>query len=237
MPNLSKIKDELNFNQNEIKFLKKLAICDRKRFVVASVLDRKNSIKTINSLMDRGIIRLEKSSEIKPKSQKHRKIKKDLRRYNVQDKFHFCSNFLRFWFYFIEPNYEILEQNEVERFLQILQNEYEKFASLAYELASLEFLSDFLGVENSHFSSFWTKDVEIDIFANLDGFIIVGEVKFRDRKVCKNLLNSLKFKCQKAGISPNLIVIFSRFGFSLELKNLENEGLNLFDINDFQRLR
>ncbi|WP_258523724.1 DUF1819 family protein [Campylobacter hyointestinalis] len=61
----------------EIKImLKKLARSDRKRFNISKSLPRKLASIIIKTLQNNGILEIEKSKEIKPKSSKHQKIKK-----------------------------------------------------------------------------------------------------------------------------------------------------------------
>lgn len=221
----------------EIKImLKKLARSDRKRFNISKSLPRKLASIIIKTLQNKGILEIEKSKEIKPKSSKHQKIKKELRRYQVQDKIHFKSNFARFWFRYCEPNLELLKDAKTDQVLDIIKNDFLLYCSLPFELASIKLLSHHLNIPSELISSYWNKKDEIDIFIDHEGFIIVGEVKYKDRKICKNVLNILKAKCQNADIKPNLIVLFSKSGFSNELLSLKDDKILLFGLEHFKEI-
>lgn len=107
---------------------------------------------------------------------------------------------------------------------------------MPFELASIKLLSHHLNIPSKLISSYWNKKDEIDIFIDQDGFIIVGEVKYKDRKICKNVLNILKAKCQNANIKPNLIVLFSKSGFSNELLSLKDDKILLFGLEHFKEI-
>ena len=70
----------------------------------------------------------------------------------------------------------------------------------------------------------------------IDDKIIVGEAKYKERKVCKNVLNLLLYKCTKLGIEPDIIALFSKSGFSKELLSLRDERVRLYEIKDFEEL-
>ncbi|MSN96554.1 ATPase, partial [Campylobacter sp. FMV-PI01] len=110
------------------------------------------------------------------------------------------------------------------------------YSSLGFEMLSYELLSKKLNLNLNEIYSFWTNELEIDVFAKFNDKFIVGEVKYKDRKICKNILNLINTKCQKLGISPDIIALFSKSGFSKELLNLKSENLLLFDLNDFKSL-
>lgn len=235
--NYKNISKHFDFDENdkEIKiFLKKLARSDRKRFNTLKQIPRRIGSVIINNLLSKNIIQIEKSREIKPKSTKHHKIKKELRHYQVQDKIHFKNNFTRFWFRFCEPNLELLDKNEFETVLNLIKQGFELYCSLPFELACMELLAKELNIQKELITSYWDKENEIDIFVESDGFTVVGEAKYKDRKICKNVLNILQAKCKRSNLNPNLIALFSKSGFSNELLNLKNDKILLFEINDFK---
>ncbi|EAI0017319.1 ATP-binding protein, partial [Campylobacter upsaliensis] len=63
-----------------------------------------------------------------------------------------------------------------------------------------------------------------------------GEVKFKNKKICKNVLNDLYKKAQELNLKPNYYIIFSKNGFSKELESLQNKHLLLFDLSHFKAL-
>ncbi|QKF85587.1 DUF234 domain-containing protein [Campylobacter blaseri] len=238
------IKDEILLNHNKLRLkfkfdkysklaLSKFAKNDRKKFSINKVMSRFKAQKSVNWLLNEGILELEKSREKKPTPQnKKEKLPKYLRRYTIHDKVKFKNHFDRFWFRFIEPNLTLLDNNKIEQVLEIIKLDFENYASLGFEALSGLVLKKYLNLEKDVYS-FWTKDLEIDIFYEFDDKVMIGEVKYKDRKVCKSLLNSISLKCEKLNITPDKIIIFSKSGFSKELLNIKSEKLLLFDMDDF----
>lgn len=232
-------KDKFNFfnHDKECKtVLKKLARSDRKRFSITRQIPRHLAPKIINLLTQSQIIKIEKSKEEKITKDKHKKLKKELRRYQIQDKIHFCNNFTRFWFRFCEPNLHLLQNGEFQKVLKIISNELDYYFSLPFELACIDFLAHILNLPKNEITSYWDKNNEIDIFIDYGGLIIVGEVKYKSKKVCKDVLNLLMKKCEKIAIEPDFYALFSRSGFSWDLSALKNDKILLFELSDFKEL-
>lgn len=216
--------------------LRKLAKSDRKRFHILKTLPRLSSAHILKLLVQKNIIVFEKSREIPLKREKNHKLKREFRRYQIQDKLHFKDNFTRFWFRFCEPNSSFLERGEKFHVLNLIKAELEAYFSLPFELACIEFLSVKFEIERNEISSFWNKDEEIDIFVENNDFTIVGEVKYKNKKICKDVLNSLINKCDRIGINPDFYVLFSKSGFSEELKDIKNDKILLFELENFKEL-
>lgn len=231
------LKDEFNFLHQEAKnFLIRLAKGDRKRFVASKYLSRSLSSIIINELVNKGFIIFERSKEIKPIKNRKEKLKKELRRYQIQDKIHFTNRFYRFWFRFIEPNLDLLYKNQKDDVLNEIKNKFDHYCSLEFELACINLLSKNLNIPKDEISSYWDKENEIDIYANYDGFVIVAEAKYKERKICKNILNLLIQKCEKSKINWDKIALFSKSGFSNELLGLKDNRVILFELDDFKDL-
>lgn len=213
-----------------------LARGDRKISNVFKRVPRAILPRVLRLLTEKNIIFVEKTREIRPKNAKNHKLKKSLRRHRIQDKLQFCDNFSRFWFRFCEPNLTSLQNGRVCDVLNSLHSELERYFCLPFELACADFLSVKFGINRREITSFWNKDAEIDIFVQNDDFTIVGEVKYKAKKVCKDVLNSLIFKCEKIGLKPDFYVLFSKNGFSSELKSLKNDKILLFELENFKEL-
>jgi hypothetical protein len=215
--------------------LNRLAIGDRKIYSVY----KKESISQgvgrsiYRQLFDSGIIVIEKSRETLPPHPPKAKRKKALRGYKAQDKIRFRDNFTRFWFTFLSNCQDPLICKEK------IKSHFEAFVGLAFEQLSLALLA-------SHFNqpqilsqgSYWDRRHEIDILVTLDDKrVVAGESKWKNRKVCKNILTSLQTKCSYAKLHVDTFALFSKSGFSKELlKNCGNNVL-LFDLDSFERLR
>lgn len=85
-------------------------------------------------------------------------------------------------------------------------------------------------------SSFWHRDIEVDLYYKDSEFCFMGEVKFKNRKICKNIFHLLQNKAKALDIKPDFYIIFSKSGFSNEFARKKERNLLLFDINDCKEL-
>ena len=214
----------------------KLARSDRKKFSVNKILPQNMTNRVYAKLFSKDFLVLEKSQE-KPRVKNKRQIlKKSERAYKIEDKIHFNSHFSRFWFRFIEPNLSLLKEGRSEEILELIRREFDEYASLGFELLSGELMAKKLGFNGILLSSFWSKNIELDMLFSINGKIIVGEAKYKERKICKNVLNLVLHKCERLGIKPDIIALFSKSGFSNELLGLKDERLRLYEIKDYEEL-
>ncbi|HIE34799.1 MAG TPA: hypothetical protein EYP79_01195, partial [Campylobacterales bacterium] len=148
------------------------------------------------------------------KSNPKEKLKKSLRRYKISHKIRFQKPFLRFWFRYIEPNIKDLENCKFKKVIKIIQNDFDNFVSLTYEELSNELIKErFKDIDSS--GSYWDIKIELDILASLkDNKIVVGECKWKNSKICKKTLTSLKKKCKISNIEADFFALFSKSGFS-----------------------
>ncbi len=214
----------------------KLARSDRKKFSVNKILPQNMTNRVYAKLFSKDFLVLEKSQE-KPRVKNKRQIlKKSERAYKIEDKIHFNSHFSRFWFRFIEPNLSLLKEGRSEEILELIRREFDEYASLGFELLSGELMAKKLGFNGILLSSFWSKNIELDMLFSINGKIIVGEAKYKERKICKNVLNLVLHKCERLGIKPDIVALFSKSGFSNELLSLKDERLRLYEIKDYEEL-
>ena len=234
---LAKFKEfEFEISDNAKKALSILAKNDRKKFSLNSIFGRFAAQKILDELLSANFISIEKSREKPPQKLKHQKLKKSLRRYKITDKIIISRHFLRFYFYFIYPNLALLEAGKTAAVMEKIRNEFENYAAFGFEILSAQLMARAWNLEFFEVSSFWNKDDEIDIFAEFEGGILVGEVKYKNRKISKNTLNLLQLKCQNLGLFPSVFALFSRSGFSNELEKMRSEKIRLFGIDDYKIL-
>lgn len=187
-------------------------------------------------LFDKNIIKKEFSREKPLKTHPKQKLKKELRGYAIEDKIKFCRNFYRFWFTFIEPNIADLRAKNYEKVLKIINLEFEKYISLEFEDLSEKLLMKTFS-QSENFGSFWTKNIEIDLlFKTKNNLLVAGEVKWKNHKICKNILTILQKKCAKEDLKIDFFALFSKSGFSKELYNIQDEKVLLFELKDFKIL-
>jgi len=195
--------------------------------------------KIIQELISLNVLWLECSRESPLRVHPKHKLKKELRSYRIQDKLRFVDPFMRFWFGFVTYYKKELVQGDGSAFLENFQKNYERLRSLVYEQ-----LCDALLVKHYESStpllssgSYWNQHSEFDILAiTSDKKLILGECKYKDRKVCKNELTKLKAKALQSGMKVDVYALFSKSGFSNELMQTKEENVLLFDLNDLKRL-
>ena len=209
-----------------------------------SVLKRANlsesaGEKIVGELIDMGVLRIEASREAPLKVHPKQKLKKELRSYRIQDKLRFVDPFMRFWFGFVSPYRTELLQKKGERFLENFGKHYERLRTLVYEQlcdALLVYYCEQRSPLITH-GSYWDQHTEFDILAvSEDKQVILGECKYKERKVCKSELTKLKAKALQSGIRVDTYALFSKSGFSKELQAMQDESLLLFDLSDLQAL-
>ncbi len=218
--------------------LTKLSRGDRKRFSIYKHISRNKGNQIYKILFDKNIIKEEISREKPIKRQGKRKIKKELRRYRVENKIHFTTQSCRFWFNFISPNEFLIRSRKYDKVLGEIRLHLKEHVSLSFELLSSLLIRSHLP-KNSILSigSYWSKKGEIDLLVKTKNKQnIVGESKWKNTKICKNVLNSIKRKAQIADLNPSHYALFSKSGFSKEILNSKDETLMLFDLKDFERL-
>ncbi|EDP6880260.1 ATP-binding protein [Campylobacter lari] len=224
----------LNLDENALKALSVLSKNDRKRYSINKSIPHFQALGLINKLLEKNILILEKSQEKPITKNKRQKVKKELRSYNIQDKVVFKNQGLRFFFYFIYPKLNLIAMKKYNELIELIQENLEKYQSFTFELLCKEFLAKKLKVDQVY--SFWNYYHEIDLYYHENNFCVLGEVKFKERKICKNVLNILKSKAKQLQIQPNLYVLFSKSGFSKELILNKERNLLLYTLEDFQFL-
>ena len=193
----------------------------------------------VQELVDLNVLKVEISRESPLRIHPKHKLKKEQRSYRVQDKLRFVQPFMRFWFGFVTYYRKDLALGKGDAFLENFTKHYDRLRSLVYEQLCDALLTQYYEDKNPLISrgSFWNIHSEFDILAvNKDKKVILGECKYKDRKVCKNELTKLKAKALESGIKVDVYALFSKSGFSNELLQLQDENLLLFDLNDLEVL-
>lgn len=193
----------------------------------------------IQELISLNILWLERTREAPLKEHPKHKLKKELRSYRRQDKLRFVEPFMRFWFGFVTYYKKELAQGNGGAFLENFQKNYERLRTLVYEQLCnallVEHYAQISPIKSS--GSYWDQHSEFDILAvTRDKKVILGECKYKDRKVCKNELTKLKVKAEQSRIKVDVYALFSKDGFSNELMQTKEENVLLFDLNDLKQL-
>jgi len=191
----------------------------------------------LEELIDLGIIELEESREAPLKQYPNQKLVKSLRSYKIEAKVRFTIPFYRFWFGFVEPYRQDLSQKKSQRFFENFEKHFSRLSSLIFEQLSNQLLNLHYNNRLQTMGSYWDVNSEFDVLATTDsGEIILGECKYKNRRVSKKELSKLKQKAETSGIKVDTYVLFSKNGFSNELLNSNDKDLLLFELKDFMRL-
>jgi hypothetical protein len=186
-----------------------------------------------------GILRIERSREMPPKKiHPKQRLKREVARHRISDKLRFNSPFLRFWFYFIAPFHNKIETGNFDPVIKLFNEQHYSFTGFIFEELSLEMLHRrYLDNPLVSAGSYWDRQVELDILAKTkSGKIIVGECKWTNTKINKSELTKLLEKCKTASITPDVIALFAKRGFSNELLRMKSDQLQLYSAEDFSDL-
>jgi hypothetical protein len=175
--------------------------------------------KAVDELCKKGIIKLKKAKK-------------------SSDKLYFNSPFLRFWFAFISPLFKGIKEGDFKEVQERFINRQSEFINLTFTQLSQEFLKLSLKKEGIlECSSYWDEENEIDIYIKTKSKkIIIGSSKYTNSKIKKNELSKIQEKAKKLGIKADIFVIFSKKGFSNELKSLKGENLKLYSIKNLKSM-
>ena len=196
-------------------------------------------VAIIEELISLNILYIEHTRERPLKIHPKHKLKKELRSYRIQDKLRFVQPFMRFWFGFVTYYRKDLAEGKGGDFLSNFKNHYERLRTLIYEQLCDDLLVKYFKERSPLLSSgsYWDQHSEFDILAiSNTKKLILGECKYKERKICKNELNKLKDKALQSGMQVDIYALFSKSGFSNELLSIKDENLLLFDLNDLKIL-
>lgn len=234
--------EELTLGDKSYKrLLRALAIGDRKIFSAfnRAGLNNGNGGAALNYLQEKGLIEMEYSREVNPRKESPKaKLKRADAKHRISHKVFFTYPFIRFWFYFISPNFKAIQEGNFEKVLEDFEVKHNSYTSLIYEELS-ELLLNY-NLRDAHIissGSYWDANVEIDILTVTENQrIYVGECKWTNHKINKKELHKLNDKCQKLNIVPTQIALFSKRGFSKELEAMAGADLALYSSEDFTAL-
>jgi len=194
-------------------------------------------LRLLSELVELDIVEFEDSREPALKKYPNQKLEKALRNYKIEPKIRFKKPFHRFWFGFVEPYHKELNNGDSKRFYENFEKHFSRLHSFVFEQLSQALLNDYYNDELIINGNYWDKHSEFDIWAtHKDGTTILGECKYTNRRVCKSELSKLRQKAATSGLTVDVFALFSKNGFSNELKNSAEKDLLLFELDDFKRL-
>lgn len=186
--------------------------------------------KVVDDLLEAGII-----YNLRPKHSKHNTKEANE---NLSNKLYFKNPVVRFWFGFVSPFFKGIKEGNYDEAKERFEKHFDNFVHHTYlelskEMLKQSFNEDFL----SDVNEYWEKDINIDIMAKTKSDkVIACSVKYSNAKVKKSELTALKERCEKANLKVDIYALFSKNGFSNELKNAKGEDLKLFSTKNLKSL-
>lgn len=139
------------------------------------------------------------------------------------------DNFFRFWFNYVLPYKSQLEMGNTNYVLKKIKENFNGFVAFVYENLAISYLLNNYDILKC--GRWWDKNEEIDAIGVGEDFLIVAECKYSNKKVGIDILESLKNKAKN--VNSNLpikhYVLFSKSGFTDEIKKLQNEEIVLIE--------
>jgi len=156
----------------------------------------------------------------------------------VSDKILITSPFLRFWFAFVSPVFKGIRDGEFEEFFKIYNNRKVEFRDLIFNQLSHELVKETFKEDKIYnIGRYWDDEREVGLVAKTkSGKVLVGSCKYTEKKLKKSELNKLKENCEKAEIKADKYLIFSKKGYSSELKSLKSDSVQLFTCKHLKEL-
>lgn len=191
----------------------------RLEFSINKYQSRFKARKSFHSLINRGFLTIELNNNLL--------FFKD---YYAQNKVIFNSNYARFYFYFLKSLEKIILKDKDLAF-SIISNNFNNYLSYIYEQIAKQWCEKNFNIKG--IKSIWGKDYECDIFYNNYELSLLGEVKFKGKKMCLSSYSRLLQKAKYLGFEPDYFVLFSQSGFSNKLLSLNDKRLILANHESF----
>lgn len=187
-------------------------------------------MECVEELCDMGVISLEKSLQHLTNQSGYSDVSK---------KILFKNPFVRFWFAFISPIFKGVRDGNYEEFYKEFQNRKSQFFELIFQELSMEFLKQqFKNEEISQVGRYWDEYIDIDMIIKTNsGKIIVANSKYTNSKLKKAELTKLQKDCETIDLKVDIFALFSKKGYSNELKSLKGDGLKLYTIKSLKALK
>jgi len=186
-------------------------------------------MKCVENLSDRGIIEVESSQNFLVNKRGDNKIAKKLL---------FTTPFLRFWFAFVSPIYKGIKEGNFKEFNEKYEGRKADFSDFIFDELGLELTTDLYKDDQiKNMGKYWDENIEVSIVAKTkSGKIIAGNCKQNNSKLKKSDLNKLKADCEAIGLKPDTFILFTKKGFTSELKSMKSDSIKLLTTRNLKIL-
>ena len=156
---------------------------------------------------------------------------------SISEKLFFTTPFAHFWFAFVSPVFKGIRDGNFEEGLKLWENNKSEFASTVFNQLSHEVLKQVIAKGDDrivNIGRYWDEKISIDLIATTkENKLIMGSTKFTNSKIKKSELTKLKEIAKQLNMEVDTYVLFSKKGFSNELKSLKGENLKLLTPRNF----
>ncbi len=154
------------------------------------------------------------------------------------DKYNFDMPFLRFWFAFVSPLFKGIVKEEYEEIKERFNNRKAEFPEQVYAKLAQEYLFQiFKDDAFIDLGAYWDREFTLDILGKTtSGKVVAGICRYSNAKMKKAELTKLQDMLETLGLKADILVLFSKRGFSNELKALKNENLRLYSVKNLKSL-
>ena len=210
---------EFSVNPSECKALIHYAKHSRLEFAINKTQSRFKARQSFHNLINRDFLKLELNNDFLV-----------YKRFSPQNKVIFKSNYTRFYFYFLKPLEKII-LNDKELAFNLICKQLSEYLSYIYEQIAKQWCENYFKIAGVQ--SIWGKDYECDLFYQDYDLCLLGEVKFKGKKMCLSDYSRLQNKAKYLGLDPTHFILFSKSGFSKKLLNLKDDRLILANHESF----
>jgi len=164
--------------------------------------------------------------------------KKKMKRYMIKD------NFFRFWYRFVYPYKEQLDEGIEETIIKRMNKELFDYYGRIFEEIIKEFFLFIRGreikgnkIEFDEYGKWWEENEDIDLVLRNRGKAVFVEIKFKNKKMGSHCYEELKRKSLKTSASGKFeYIIVSKEGFEQELIDRKIPNLLLLSLKDISKI-
>ena len=158
---------------------------------------------------------------------------------DISEKLIFTTPFTHFWFAFVSPIFKGVRDGDFTESLNSFFNKQAELTAFVYEQLCHTMIKEFYKDEQiKQLGRYWdnSKDIINLLGKTKSGKIIAGKITYKNSKVKTSVLNELKETCEALGIKVDTYVLFSKKGFTSELKSLKSDKIKLYSLRNLNSL-
>jgi len=189
-----------------------------------------NGIDIVDDQCKLGMLKLEKSFQ----KFTNKPVNND-----ISEKLIFTTPFAHFWFAFVSPVFKGVRDGDFTESLGAFFNKQAELTAFVYEQLCHIMIKEFYkDDEIKQLGRYWdnSKDIINLLGKTKSGKVIAGKVTYKNSKVKTSILNELKANCEALGIKVDTYVLFSKKGFTSELKSLKSDSIKLYSLRNLNSL-